>query len=58
MTAEERYHHDPHFRVLVDAIYAAIVEMKYTPTEVRDAAMLAAIKYEMTYVRSLFVEGR
>lgn len=58
MTAEERYRHDPVFHQLVDAVYAAIVEKKYTPSEVRDAAMLAALKYEMTHVRSLWLEGR
>ena len=51
MKAEDRYLHDPVFKTLVDFIYRGIEEKQYTPTEVRDAAMLAAIKYEMNHVR-------
>lgn len=51
MTAEDRYHHDPIFHALVDTIYQAIVLKQYTATEVRDAAMLAAIQYEQWHVR-------
>lgn len=51
MLAEERYRDDPVFRNLVEMIYRAIVEKQYTATEVREAAMLAAIKYEQSYIR-------
>jgi len=51
VTAEERYIHDPVFRRLVDTIYEGVCEKQYTPTEVRDAAMLAALKYEQTHLR-------
>lgn len=54
MSAEDRYRYDPVFSQLVDMIYAGIVDHQFTPTEVRDAAMLAAMKYEMKYSRSLF----
>lgn len=47
MTAEERYDYDPVFRLMVDTIYKAMMDKRYTPSEVRDAAMLAAVKYEM-----------
>lgn len=52
MTPEERYHREPDFRALVDTMYQFIVQARYTPTEMREAAMLAAIKYDRTHVRS------
>ncbi len=54
MTAEERYRGDATFARLVDVIYAAIVEKQYTPTEVREAAMLAALKYDYTHIRDMW----
>jgi hypothetical protein len=43
---EERYHRDPTFAALVDVMEAAIHRAEYTPTELREAAMLAAVRYE------------
>ena len=54
MTAEERYRNDPVFHRLVDMIYVGIVEKQYTATEVRDAAMLAMLKYESQHCRNLW----
>lgn len=51
MTVEERYLSDPAFHALVDTIYHAIEAKQYTATEVRQAAMLAAIKYEQVHLR-------
>ena len=56
MTAEERYLNDPIFHTLVDMIYIAIERKQYTPTEVRDAAMLASLKYEYRHARMLWPE--
>ena len=44
---EDRYMRDPHFHALVDVLENAIHVAQYTPTEIREAAMLAAIRYEM-----------
>ncbi len=44
--AKEMYLHDPVFHNLVDMVYTGIVQMDYTPSEVRSAAMLGAIMYE------------
>ncbi len=44
-----RYERDPDFRYLVDAMLHMIVKAKFTPTELREAATLAAIKYERQY---------
>jgi hypothetical protein len=53
-TPEARYRRDPLFKQLVDTIYVAIVECKYTPTEVREAAVLASIIYERRHCASVF----
>lgn len=50
MTTAERYYHDPVFKQLVDFIYSKIKEGELTATEVREAAMLAAIKYEQWHL--------
>lgn len=49
--AEERYLSDPAFKRLVDYIFVAIREKQHTATEVRDAAMYAAIQYEQMHLR-------
>lgn len=46
LTPEERYHRDPMFHALVDMFRGAIMNADYTPTEIREAAMLACIIVE------------
>ena len=41
-----RYEQDPFFHQLVDMLHSQIVEARFTPTEIREAAMLAQIMYE------------
>jgi hypothetical protein len=53
MTPEERYHRDPQFKMLVDTLELHIHRAQFTPTELREAAILAAIKYECRTVRPL-----
>ena len=55
MTAEERYQNDPTFHALVDTLHNQIVNAQFTPSELREAVMLAAIKYEMTHARPSIV---
>ena len=50
-TARERYHNDPQFHMLVDYMTAAIHRCDFTPSEMREAALLASINYEMTHLR-------
>ena len=45
--AAHRYRTDPAFHQIVDVLTKAIEEMHLTPGEVREAAMLAAIHFEM-----------
>ncbi len=53
MSAHERYKTDAQFRFLVDAILGALHQAEYTPSEVREAAILACIKYEMTHLKAM-----
>jgi hypothetical protein len=53
----DRYRRDPHFAVLVDTVYMQMLEpAHYTPTELREAVMLAAIMFEDRRTRSIFVD--
>jgi len=38
-------------------LYIAIERADFTPTEIREAAMLAQIKYEELHIRPLIVEA-
>lgn len=44
---EERYLCDPESKQLVDVMISMIHKAQFTPTELREAAILAATKYEM-----------
>lgn len=59
MTPEDRYRHDPTFHSLVDILEAHLHAAEMTPTEIREAAMLAAIHHEMrrSPIRRVVVTG-
>lgn len=48
---EERYERDPIFRSLVDTMTHFIITAQYTPTELREAALLASIRYDSYQIR-------
>lgn len=52
MLIRDRYHNDPMFKILVDMLYFHIEQAKFTPTEIREAAMLAQIIYEERHLKS------
>ena len=52
-TVEERYQNDPMFRTLVDTVYNMIDKAQFTPSELREAVILAATKYEMYHTRNI-----
>jgi hypothetical protein len=54
LTPQERYHRDPQFHHLVDTLFQQIIVSNFTPTELREAVMLAAIKYENQTIRRSF----
>ena len=43
MTPRERYQRDPAFARLVKTVYASLERCEFTPTELREAVILAAI---------------
>lgn len=45
-TVRERYQNDAYFHSMVDMLLSHIHEARFTPTEIREAAMLAQIMYE------------
>lgn len=54
-SATERYQTDAAFRQLVDLLYSQIDNAQYSPTEIREAAMLAHILYEERRVRPMML---
>ena len=55
MPPEQRYLQDVAFKQLVDMLEHFIIKADYSPTELREAAMLAAIHYEYHTVRQRFI---
>ena len=50
---DERYRSDPAFRMLVDFIENAGRQHGFTPGELKQAAFCAAVRIEMTEIRSI-----
>lgn len=48
----ERYMHDPQFATLVDMMCAYIHQCHYTPSEMREAVILASIIYEEQTIKT------
>lgn len=55
-SAFERYANDPIFHTLVDMFYNVLCQDDFTPSEIREAALLASIKYEQNHVHTLLLD--
>ena len=55
LPAAERYLRDSQFAMLVDVLIGCLVNAEYTPTELREAVIFAATRYEMEHARPTFV---
>jgi hypothetical protein len=53
---EVRYHRDLQFHQLVDALTQMIINAEYTPTELREAVIFAAIRYENTRMEAYQID--
>lgn len=51
-----RYRSDPKFKILVDYLANQIELLNYTPTEIREAAMVAQIIFEDRNLRPIKLE--
>ena len=54
-SARERYQNDAAYRSLVQMLEAFIQRCEFTPSELREACILASINYEMYTIRSLHI---
>lgn len=48
---KDKYLNDPEYRHLVDMMESLIEQARFTPSELREASILACINYEMRHVR-------
>jgi len=55
LSAEDRYLRDPFFHYLVDNMQAFLAQHDYTPTELREAAILAATLHDARTLRRTFL---
>lgn len=58
LTPDERYVRDAMFHHLVDYLRASIEQAQYTPTELREAVILAATHHEMFSTRRIMADRR
>lgn len=54
-TPREKYRNDPVYARLVNALYCMIEDANLTPSEVREAAVLACIMYEERRIRAYHI---
>jgi hypothetical protein len=50
-TPKEKYMNDPEYHHLVNTLEQLIEQARFTPSELREACILASINYEMRHVR-------
>lgn len=55
-TMNDKYQNDPVYRRLVDTLESLIHQNELTPSEIREAAVLASINYEMKKVRTIYID--
>ena len=57
-TPKEKYMNDPEYNHLVTMLEQLIERAHFTPSEIREACMLACINYEMRHVREHTIDPR
>ena len=55
---KEKYMNDPEYHELVNVLESFIERARFTPSELREAAVLACINYEMRNVRESNIDPR
>jgi hypothetical protein len=54
----EKYLNDPEYHELVRCLEGFIERAQFTPSELREAAVLASINYEMRHIRGQHIDPR
>jgi hypothetical protein len=57
-TPREKFQNDPEYNNLVCMLEHFIEEARFTPSELREACVLASINYEMRHVRERTIDPR
>lgn len=57
-TPKEKYLSDPSYNRLVTTLEGLIEEARFTPSELREACVLASINYEMRHIREYGIDSR
>lgn len=57
-TPKEKYMNDPEYHHLVNLLEGLIDQARFTPSELREACILACINYEMRHVRENHIDPR
>jgi len=57
-TPREKYMNDPEYHSLVNAMEHFIERANFTPSEMREAVVLACINYEMRHVRERTIDPK
>lgn len=57
-TPREKYMNDPEYHQLVRMLEEFIERARFTPSELREAAVLASINYEMRHIREHAIDPR
>lgn len=57
-TPKEKYMNDPEYHHLVNMLESLIEQARFTPSELREACILACINYEMRHVRQHTIDPR
>ncbi len=57
-TPKEKYMNDPDYNHLVKTLEQMIEQARFTPSELREAVILACINYEMRHVREMQIDPR
>ena len=57
-TPREKYMNDPEYHRLVEMLEQFVEHARFTPSELREASVLACINYEMRHVRDITIDPR
>lgn len=57
-TPKEKYINDPEYNHLVQTLEQLIHQARFTPSELKEACVLASINYEMRHIRDQYIDPR